>query len=335
MIKKYNIDIARDLFTNLRLTLLETTYINCDTKMKYKCLDCDYLGEKSLFELKKFNSGCKQCNLKKSSEDKKYNLEFAKEIFLNNGLDLLETEYIDSQTSMKFKCQSCDYHGSNCLNNVYNNKQGCKKCKDEASANKRRFNIEYTKQMFLNKNLDLLEKEYKNSRTSMCYKCLTCNYIGKTALSHIKTRKYGCPECYHKHKSGENHWKWNKNKKELNGQIRIKRSKNWINKYMKNDPLYESWVKSRYEYEIHHEPQIQDWCSYVIEHNLNYNEYIIMNIREIANSRERLSIIPIKIHKSIHKNACYKYDKIKFEQFLIDNDILEKFQLNEEIPICP
>jgi hypothetical protein len=222
---------------------------------------------------------------------------------------------------MKFECATCCNSGQNNLANILNQGQGCKKCKDEASASKKRFNIEYAKTVYLEKNLELLENVYINSNTKMKYRCLICNYIGQNSLGSMDDKSRGCRECHYRNMCGKNHWAWNPKKTELNEMIRVKRSKHWVIKHMTDDPLYNEWLLGYDTYEIHHTPQINDWSSYLIENNLTDNNEIIMYVRETANTRERLSIVPTKIHKSMHKNRSYKFNKEKFEKFLEENDI--------------
>lgn len=57
------------------------------------------------------------------------------------------------------------------------------------------FNLEYVKQICLSKNIEYLEKEYKNSIVKNDVKCLICNHEWKVCFHYIKNKKQGCPRC--------------------------------------------------------------------------------------------------------------------------------------------
>ena len=92
--------------------------------MDYLCI----CGRKSKICFKQFLNGqrCKKCGVEKSSEKLKHTLEFVKQYFKNNNCELLEIEYINNNTKMKYKCE-CGDVGKISFANFQKGKR-CKKC---------------------------------------------------------------------------------------------------------------------------------------------------------------------------------------------------------------
>ena len=117
---KYDINIAKEIFKNSGCKLLETKYINCKTKMKYRC-SCGNISEISLPNFKK-GQRCKECYLQR----KKFKYDYVYNYFKNNNCELLSKKYNHSKEKLKYRC-SC---GNISTIEFRNFKQGkrCKKC---------------------------------------------------------------------------------------------------------------------------------------------------------------------------------------------------------------
>jgi len=198
MSKKLTIqEVRKFVETNSKCTLISTEYINMKTKMEFRC-GCDNIFPTSFDEFKNMNKRqCNKCGHKSISLSKLGNLEeiklFVKE---NSNCECLETEYINSNTKMKFRCDCNNifYTSINTFKNM--NKRQCEKCGREKQSISQSigFNkfIDYIKQ---NTNLIPLNKEYKNVYTKMDFIC-ECGKEFKTTLSNIKrANKRQCTSC--------------------------------------------------------------------------------------------------------------------------------------------
>ena len=102
MSKKFTIEYAKQYFEDEGCKLLETEYVNCMTEMRYRC-SC---GSISYISFSSFKSGCRcrKCGIKRRAEKQSITIESAKKYFEERGCELLETEYINSNTKMKYIC---------------------------------------------------------------------------------------------------------------------------------------------------------------------------------------------------------------------------------------
>ena len=133
MAEKLSYEVVYKTFNDEGCELLETEYINNHTKMKYIC-EC---GNESEITYNKFqqNRRCSKCG-----GNEKHNFEDVYKLFNDEGCELLETEYINSWTKMKYLC-SCGNEskikfnnfkkGSKCLQcsgkEKHSYEQNCKK----------------------------------------------------------------------------------------------------------------------------------------------------------------------------------------------------------------
>ena len=100
---KLTFDFVKNKFLESGCELLETNYINNSQPLRYIC-SC---GNEATTRWNDFRSGsrCKNCGHNKSTESKRcYTLEWVKNKFVENGCELLEDNYVNNYTSMKYKC---------------------------------------------------------------------------------------------------------------------------------------------------------------------------------------------------------------------------------------
>jgi hypothetical protein len=98
MPKKLTFEFVQKYFKEQSCELLETEYINSKTKMKY-CCSC---GNNSKITFKNFKKGhrCMKC-----SGTPKLTFEYIKQFFKERNCELLETEYINTDTKIKYLCE--------------------------------------------------------------------------------------------------------------------------------------------------------------------------------------------------------------------------------------
>ena len=102
---------------------------------------------------------------------KKHTLEYVKQYFEDHGCELLEIEYKNNYTKIRYIC-NCKNISKISFNSF---KQGtrCSEC-----SKTKKLTIEYVKKYFKDHNCELLEKIYKNTDSPMMYKC-SCGNISK------------------------------------------------------------------------------------------------------------------------------------------------------------
>jgi len=181
---KLTYEFVKEYFESQNCILLETEYVYCRNKMKYKC-SC---GNISYITWSNFKAGarCSKCG-----GTEKPSFEYVKSFFKKEGCLLLEKEYINSQTKIKYRC--------NCGNISYTTwsmfRQGsrCKKCSYERISKSKRFSFEYIKNFFEKNGCELLEKEYFNAYTKMKYRC-SCGRISYITYGHFY-KGVRCSKC--------------------------------------------------------------------------------------------------------------------------------------------
>ena len=111
---KITYEYVKNYFIEQECELISTEYINNKTKMKYKC-KC---GNESSIVFNNFKNGqrCKKCKSSNYINSKKLTFEYVKNYFTEQQCELLETEYKNNNTKMKYKCKC-----GNISNIIFNN----------------------------------------------------------------------------------------------------------------------------------------------------------------------------------------------------------------------
>lgn len=179
--EKHTFKYVKQYFLDNNCRLLENKYINEKYKMKYVC-KC---GNTHYTNFNNFKKGrrCKEC-----AGLEKHTFGYVKQYFLDNNCELLETNYKDTDTPMRYQCD-CGmiskitfYH--------FRNGQRCKKCSIKKRSGEKHFNY--------NPNLTDEEREVNKSRTNHFlykrwrtkvykrddYTCQKCNSKGGQLNAH-------------------------------------------------------------------------------------------------------------------------------------------------------
>lgn len=193
--EKHTFDSVKQYFEDNGCELLETEYINNMTKMNYKC-SC---GNLSKIIFSKFQQGqrCSKCG-----GTKKLTYEYVKQYFEEQNCKLLETEYINAHTKMKYIC-ICG-NESEISFSSFKRGHRCKKCghKKKVKNNEgktRKHTLEYIKKYFEKNGCELLETEYINNSIPMKYRCC-CENISKISFNSFK-KGHRCMKCGNKKNS--------------------------------------------------------------------------------------------------------------------------------------
>ncbi|MBM7571566.1 transcription elongation factor Elf1 [Aquibacillus albus] len=156
---KLEFDFVKEEFEKKGFELIDINYINRNTVMDIKCKKHPDKNIKASYDMLTKNYACPYCNGYVDIEDIKI-------AFLERGLVLLETEYKDSATSMKYYCI---HHPEKFQYKSWNNfkaGKGCYYC-----SNSRKLEYNEVKTMFQKSGYILKEKKYINSTTPMLFTC--------------------------------------------------------------------------------------------------------------------------------------------------------------------
>lgn len=225
---KYNIDIIRELFKNEKCKLLEKSYHNSTTPMKYICT----CGNVSCISLSSFLRGtrCNKCGNMKSSEKQRLDFNIILKEFKNRGCILLSKrkEYKNKEsTKLKFLCKCGTYHETTWSSFKYS-ETGCFNCKNKLISEKlRKYNIKELKVLFEQRGFTLTSLKFVNTRIPLEFIC-DKGHNAKTHLYHFLNGS-GCRTCYIESVKGENSPHWNPN---LTDEERI---------FRRQYPEYKEW----------------------------------------------------------------------------------------------
>lgn len=130
---------------------------------------------------------------------KKKTFEEVKSAFEERGYELLESEYINSTTKMKFKCPKHPDLDTKIRYKQLNRGEGCYYCGHERTAEalseiKRKYSFEYVKEVVGSNGCILLSTSYKNAKQPLTYQC-RCGEICKTNFSNYKKQSGVCKSC--------------------------------------------------------------------------------------------------------------------------------------------
>ena len=206
-----------------------------DKKVKYfvneieeiiakQCLECKEVKLIELYSISKRGLGsreskCKKCASKlsrkyrakkqgKTEEDFQkwcYTYKEVAVIFEVHGCSLLESEYINSKTPMRYVC-NCGNYSKITLSDLQSGRR-CKKCGNEKRSLAHRFTYKEVVEIFKENGCTLLETEYINANTPMKYICV-CGEPSRIRLGDFRSGKR-CKKCAIERISGENHPNYN------------------------------------------------------------------------------------------------------------------------------
>lgn len=119
--------------------------------------------------------------------NKKLTIEFCKEEFAKEGLTLLEDEYVNAKTLMKFRCDKG--HVRKLTWDYFKSGSRCIKC-----SGKEKLSYEFVKGEFAKIGYELLSKTFKNSHQKLKIKC-DKGHETTITYTHFKSSKRRCSKC--------------------------------------------------------------------------------------------------------------------------------------------
>jgi hypothetical protein len=196
--RKLTIKEARRAFAEYGHELLEKEYVGASTPMRYRCGGCGKIPDKGLM-LNNCRKGqqCRDCRYKKSGISNSFTIDEAKATFAEKRHELLEEEYVDCKTPMRYRCGGCGNipESGMTLDNCKHGHQ-CWDCGRKNSGIAQSFTIEEARKVFTKYGHQLLEEVYVNSHYPMKYRCSGCGNVPEKglALSDCQAGKQ-CKRC--------------------------------------------------------------------------------------------------------------------------------------------
>lgn len=131
--KEVDLETIIQKFKDKDYTLLETDYKNSSTKLKYVCNKHPNEIQFVTWDNLKQDRACKFCGRKKTANSRKTGYNTVFDIFKEKGYELLEENYINNTTKMKYRCLKHPSETQEAtLSSVVCNKNTCQFCIDEA-----------------------------------------------------------------------------------------------------------------------------------------------------------------------------------------------------------
>jgi hypothetical protein len=178
MPKKIVVEEMRELAEKRGGKALSKEYVNCQTKMKWKC-NKGHTWEATPAAIKHGKTWCPICN--------KPTIVDTQRIAEERGGKCLSKEYVNTNTPMKWECNK-GHHWKTTLNSIKNNKTWCPHC-----AGKTKLTLDEVQKAAKERGGECLSKEYINNNTKMKFQCKE-GHIWKTTLNSIKNSRW-CPVC--------------------------------------------------------------------------------------------------------------------------------------------
>ncbi len=318
---KFTYEEVKQYFEDHDCELLETEYKNSKTLMRYRC-DCGNPDIcKIIFSSFKNGSRCIICGGRE-----KHTFEFVYNYFKERKCKLLETEYLNARTKMRYEC---DCGNSDCKIRFDSFKSGgrCIDCSGNKIKKKLSHSYEHVYNYFKKYDCKMLDKVYTNVHKKIRFRC-PCTRVDYITFNKFQTKKYKCcSECTKKKKNrGKNHWNWIEDREELK-EINIfrRRCRTILRSVLKrigkpkNGKTYDilGYNSEELREHVYSHPnwekiKDEDWH---IDHIFPIQAFVEYNIRDIKliNCFENLQ--PLTEEDNLKKGA--KYDEKEFESWLI------------------
>ena len=117
-------EYVKDFFEENGCKMLDTKYKNARTHINYEC-SCGNVSE-IIFDSFRRGHRCMKCGTALAVKDQTFTFDYVYNYFKDQGCELLEKEYINAQTKMKYRCGCGDISFIH-LNNFKNGRR-CSEC---------------------------------------------------------------------------------------------------------------------------------------------------------------------------------------------------------------
>jgi 5-methylcytosine-specific restriction endonuclease McrA len=229
--RKHKIEEVKQYFKDNDCVLLSDKYISVHSLLDYIC-DC---GNKSKINFHNFKQGqrCKKCAIDKRRKKLILTYKQVEDIFKEGGCMLKSDKYIGANSPLVYICGCGNISKISVAN--FKNGRRCKDCGSKKSAEKQKFNMEYVKNYFAERNCEMIDDFYINSGTPINYRCV-CGNADKIAFDHFKVGQR-CKGCWVRRNTGKNNHSYNQSLTDEDREDRrlIYGYKKWVKDIYKRD----------------------------------------------------------------------------------------------------
>ena len=145
---------------------------------------------------------------------RKLTIEQVREIFADANFELLASSYKSSKQPLEYSCKACGYKGTTRLEYVKAG-SGCPRCWQTRRGQSHKHSLEFVREKFAAKKLELLEHNYSDSKVPLSFRCLECGYIGKLRYNDLSNGS-GCRRCGIRRRANSQKLDFNILKRDLN-----------------------------------------------------------------------------------------------------------------------
>ncbi len=171
--------------------------------------------------------------------NQKYSIETAKQIFKDEGCELLETKYLNCNIPMKYKCKCGNISKISLCS--FKNGTRCRKCCIERS----KYTYQEVYDYFREKGCELLSKEYAGSKKYLEYRC-ACGNVAKIEFRIFKSGHL-CKKCSGKRMVKTMHKRYNGKLYSQTKKFKKQKEKTCLKKYGVKNPLQNEEIKKNRE----------------------------------------------------------------------------------------
>ena len=192
MPRRHEIDFIREEFEKKGCLLKSTEYVNSKTKLDFICPN----GHEHSIIWNSFQRGisCPYC-----SGQSKPTIDYIRSQFMDRGLILESTVYVNNRVKLKYTCLNGHKHSISWKG--FCNGQGCPYCSGKAKRT-----LEYVVEYFGSYGYVVTSKEYINAYTKLDYICPNGHKNSMTWFNFQQGTR--CPTCYYLSKFGETNPNW-------------------------------------------------------------------------------------------------------------------------------
>lgn len=193
--------------------LLSTEYKNNSTPLDFLCCSCGKQFQRDFMHVKRGRFECPECGYNKRSCPTRQSIDdvknFIEKYDTRHLCTLLSTEYKNTKTPLKFKCNICGKEFERDFDHLQRDGGifACTQCSRKMDGKLLHYIQEEVEQDIIKSGYILLEP-YINASTPIKCKCSKHNLEFNLRYADYRCGNHGCPECGLDKLRGPNNYRW-------------------------------------------------------------------------------------------------------------------------------
>ena len=188
--RRLSIEEVRERLLRLGIELVSKEYTGINDLIDCRCLRCDHLWPTRLRHIN-HGHGCPRCGIKLIAESKCKPMEQIVSFLKPLGITVLAVYHEKPRTRVRFFCEVCSLEDTISWNDL--RRRGCPKCGRKRGADARRHRYNYVQQYLANLGVELLSKQYKDSKTKLSVR-FPCGCKGRADFNSLQSGRL-CRDC--------------------------------------------------------------------------------------------------------------------------------------------